>query len=74
MQKWAEVNYEKCDPKKCNPKDGICVAAQACTHDILEQEEQFEIPMHLSREMCVGCGDCVNICPLNAIKIISGGV
>lgn len=71
MAKWAEVNYNKCEPKKCNPKNGVCAAALACTHDILEQEGPFEIPMHLSRDMCVGCNDCVLACSLYAIKIVN---
>ena len=68
MQKWVEVNFKKCEPKKCDPKKGICIAAQVCPHDILEQEEPFDMPMHFSRDMCIGCNDCVKACPLKAIQ------
>lgn len=72
MQKWVEVNFNKCDPKKCDLKHGICVAVQKCKHEILEQEGPFEMPMHSSREMCIGCSDCAKACPLKAIDYNSG--
>jgi translation initiation factor RLI1 len=72
MQKWVEVNFHKCDPKKCDPEHGICAAVKSCKHDILEQEEPFEVPMHFSREMCIGCADCVKACSRKAIENKSG--
>jgi formate hydrogenlyase subunit 6/NADH:ubiquinone oxidoreductase subunit I len=68
MQKSVEVNFYKCDPEKCDPKKGICQAAKACKHEILEQDEPFETPMHAARELCIGCLDCVKACPLRAIE------
>ena len=72
MQKWVEVNFYKCDPKKCDPQHGICAAATQCKQEILEQEEPNEMPMHASREMCIGWSDCVRVCPLKAIEHKNG--
>ena len=73
MQKWVDVNYYKCDPRICDPKQGICAAVRECKHDILEQDEPFEAPMHASRELCIGCYDCAKACPLNAIIARNNG-
>ena len=72
MQKWVEVNFHKCDPKSCDSKRGLCATVKSCKHDILEQEEPFEVPMHFSREMCIGCSDCAKACPRKAIEFKSG--
>jgi translation initiation factor RLI1 len=68
MQKWVEVNFYKCEPKKCDPKNGQCAAVKVCKHEILEQDEPFETPMHAARDLCVGCLDCVKACSLKAIE------
>jgi Fe-S-cluster-containing hydrogenase component 2 len=39
---------------------------------LLIQEDPFEEPMLLSAKMCVGCGDCVKVCPFGAINIEQG--
>jgi ferredoxin len=72
MQQWVEVNFIKCDPNKCDSDKGICAAVSSCKHDILEQEEPFEPPMHFSRDMCVGCSDCIRACKLKAIENKNG--
>lgn len=72
MNKWVEVDYERCDPHKCDPENGKCSASCICKHEILEQEGPFEIPMQLSRDQCVGCGDCIKACPLRAIQETNG--
>ena len=69
MQKWVEVDYNLCDPMHCDPAEGHCAASQSCKYAILEQEDLYEVPMHLSREQCKGCGDCAKSCPLNAIRL-----
>jgi translation initiation factor RLI1 len=72
LNKWARVDYERCNPQECG-EDG-CKAAQACTHKLLEQEDPSESPMLLSVKMCVGCGKCVQVCPCGAIDIASGSL
>ena len=63
------IQYDKCLPDKCSPNDGVCAAVQACTHNVLEQEEAHDSPMVLYVDMCQACGDCRQACPLDAIKI-----
>lgn len=76
MNKWARVDYERCNPLECAKFDGsgTCTAAQACTHGLLEQEDPTESPMLLSVKMCVGCGKCVQVCPFSAIEIAAGSL
>jgi len=65
----ALVKYKKCAPEKCSPNNGICSAVKVCIHNILIQEETYDSPMVFPADMCQGCGDCVQACPLNAITI-----
>ena len=66
--KIALIDFNKCNPQICN--SGICLAVQACTHNMLKQEAPSEIPMP-DPFLCRGCGDCVRACPLDAIKIVN---
>ncbi len=66
--KVALVDFSKCHPEKCD-KAGICIAAQACSHKLIKQEDPYEIPMFYP-SVCQGCTDCVRACPLKAIKIV----
>ena len=61
------VDYRKCQPEKCD--DGICLAALACPNKVLKQEAPYEMP-NPSPSMCVGCGTCVQACPLKAILMM----
>jgi ATP-binding cassette subfamily E protein 1 len=72
MKKYAVIDLELCDPKKCNPDKGICMAIKPCKHNIIVQEEPFEPPQIISQSMCVGCADCAGACPFKAIKISRG--
>jgi len=66
---FAVVDYEICDPKKCNPTKGICLAVQACDHKVIKQlDGLFQSPV-IFTDMCMGDWDCIEACPLDAIKI-----
>jgi translation initiation factor RLI1 len=64
----AAINYEKCRPKQC--PGGICTAALACSRKLIKQEAPDEEPM-IDPLLCMGCGDCLKACPLEAIKIVN---
>jgi translation initiation factor RLI1 len=62
------VDYEICDPKTCNPEEGRCASAAACTHRVIKQiDGAFEQPM-VFMDMCMGCFDCIEACPLKAVS------
>ncbi len=66
---FASVNYDICDPKTCDPDKGLCAPASACTHKVIKQMDgAFEQPM-VFQDMCMGCWDCIEACPLDAIFI-----
>jgi len=68
---FALVDYEICDAGKCNPDSGICAAVSACTHKVIKQiDGVFESPM-LFQDICMGCWDCIEACPLDAISIMN---
>ncbi len=65
----ALVDYRICNPTECNPDEGICVAVEACSKGVMEQiDGTFEAPI-VDQDMCLGCGDCVKACLLDAAKM-----
>jgi ATP-binding cassette subfamily E protein 1 len=63
------IDYALCNPKICNPTEGRCASAAACTHKVLKQlDGPFEQPM-VFQDMCMGCWDCLEACPLTAVVI-----
>jgi len=63
------VDYGKCNPKECDPDKGLCPAVPACTHKVIKQiDGVFESPM-VFQDMCMGCWDCIEACPLEAIEM-----
>jgi len=66
---FAAVDYQICDPAKCDPDKGLCPAVPACEHKVLKQiDGPFESPM-VFHDLCMGCWDCLEACPRNAIYI-----
>jgi ATP-binding cassette subfamily E protein 1 len=72
MDKTAQVDFARCDPRSCNSGSGACPAALECPRHLLEQEELFTPPLLLSARLCSGCGTCAGTCPLKAISIRYG--
>lgn len=67
-KKTSLVDYHSCNPDRC--KRGICIASIVCPYKIIKQEEPFEIPT-INQAMCMGCGLCVEHCPMEAIHIVA---
>jgi translation initiation factor RLI1 len=67
-RKMALVDYNRCQPEKC--ENGICAAAKACPLKLLQQEVPYDIPM-ADPFSCRACGDCTRACPAKAI-ILTG--
>ena len=68
-KQFSAINYEICDPKKCNPKAGKCLAALKCSYKVIKQiDGAFEPPIVL-HDLCMGCWDCIEACPLDAVYI-----
>lgn len=65
---FAKVNYERCAPEKCSPGEGVCAAAKACTHKVLKQIDGPNEPPVIFHDLCQGCWDCLEVCPLDAIE------
>jgi nitroreductase/NAD-dependent dihydropyrimidine dehydrogenase PreA subunit len=58
--------YEiKIETERCK-KDGIC--AKVCPKSIFVQQEKLTIPELVYEESCIACGQCVAVCPQNAIQ------
>ncbi|MBN2062376.1 MAG: 4Fe-4S binding protein [Deltaproteobacteria bacterium] len=66
---FASVDYDICNPGKCNPEEGRCSAMLACTHKVMKQlDGAFEQPV-IFQDMCMGCWDCIEACPLKAVFV-----
>lgn len=58
--------YEiKIDSERCK-KDGIC--AKVCPKTIFVQRKKLATPELVDEAGCIACGQCVAICPQNAIR------
>ena len=66
-KKRSMVNYSACQPEQC--EDGICLAVLACPNKVMTQEAPYEMP-DVHPTMCVGCGLCVQACPLKAVRVM----
>ncbi len=59
MMPKIEINPETCD------KEGLCT--RVCAEDIFKQEEKATVPVVVHPERCFYCGQCVAVCPGEAI-------
>jgi translation initiation factor RLI1 len=66
---FAIINFERCNPGKCNPEKGICVAVSACTQKVIKQLDGVFEPPIIFQDICMGCWDCIEACPINAIEM-----
>ncbi|MBT3388995.1 MAG: 4Fe-4S binding protein [Chloroflexi bacterium] len=64
MYKQEFIPTIKIDPERCD-KEGLCVLA--CVEDIFEQKEKKAFPNIVHPEACFSCGQCLAICPSDAI-------
>ncbi|MFV1949589.1 MAG: hypothetical protein ACC633_06600 [Anaerolineales bacterium] len=61
------LDYQRCDPY-CS-EDGICPASLVCERKVLTQEGPGELPdLHPAR--CLGCVDCLPLCPTGALQLM----
>jgi len=67
LKREALVEYEKCNPEKCD--HGVCLAVLACEFRHLIQESPYEEPEINPAKWCHGCAKCVQACPLKAIRM-----
>ncbi len=66
---FARVDYERCAPDQCDPDRGLCAAVSACNYKVIKQMDgAFEPPM-IFQDMCMGCWDCIDACPLDAVQV-----
>jgi ATP-binding cassette subfamily E protein 1 len=65
---FASLDYTRCDPSRCDPVEGLCAAVPACSHKLIKQlDGPFTSPV-IFQDMCMGCWDCIEACPLDAIS------
>lgn len=68
---FARVDYDTCNPRACDPERGVCPAVAACTHKVIKQiDGRFQAPI-VFQDLCMGCWDCIEACPLSAIEVMN---
>jgi translation initiation factor RLI1 len=68
-KEFALVNYDICNPYTCNPDEGVCAAVKACTHKVIKQIDGVFEPPIVFQDLCMGCWDCIEACPLDAVQM-----
>ena len=68
-KQFALVDYEICDPNACDSGKGVCAAAMACSHKVMKQIDGFHEPPIVFQDLCMGCWDCIEACPLDAVEM-----
>lgn len=66
---FAMLDYAACNPRECDPEQGVCAAASACTHKVVKQIDGAFEPPAIFQDMCLACWDCIEACPLDAVMI-----
>jgi NAD-dependent dihydropyrimidine dehydrogenase PreA subunit len=61
------LNYRLCDPDQC--QEGVCAAQVVCERKVLKQPEAYQLP-EFRPGMCLGCADCVPVCPRKALVLM----
>lgn len=64
--KKAIINNSKCD------KSPFCPVKRICPVNAVTQQGNFfrsETPV-VDSEKCIGCGKCVTVCPMRAVKMV----
>ncbi len=64
----AVIDYEKCNPKKCN-KECIRFCPRNRAGDKCIEEEEGK--PRIDESICIGCGICVKKCPFKAIQVVN---
>ncbi|MBE6499747.1 MAG: 4Fe-4S dicluster domain-containing protein [Methanobrevibacter thaueri] len=63
-QQTSAVNPPNLFCMHCQPQDAFCL--KVCEYDAVEV---LGGAITINPEKCVVCGDCVEVCPINIIKI-----
>lgn len=66
---FAAIDYTKCSPQKCDQVNGICPAIYACSQKIIKQIDGPFEPPAIFNDLCMGCWDCIESCPMEAIYV-----
>jgi Pyruvate/2-oxoacid:ferredoxin oxidoreductase delta subunit len=64
----ARIDYQRHNAEKCD--SAACVGSLECPNQVLRQEALYEFPFSHPSHFCKGCGICVQVCPLEAIRIV----
>ncbi len=66
MSKKAVINSKKCD------QSPFCPVKRVCPVNAVAQKKtgffKAEVPT-VDHEICTGCGICLKVCPMGAVKI-----
>ena len=66
----AVIDYDKCQPKKCNLLCLNYCPGPRMNEETIIVDEVTKKPI-ISEVLCTGCGICIHKCPYNAISIVN---
>ncbi|NYB52467.1 MAG: ribosome biogenesis/translation initiation ATPase RLI [Methanobacteriaceae archaeon] len=70
MTRISILDYDRCQPKKCNYMCIEYCPGVRMEEDTITIDPKTKKPI-MSEELCSGCGICTNRCPFNAVSIIN---